>query len=159
LSVTFDFSGATSLAASSSGGSSDPTSPKKSTLAVQSQDGFGTGNLTGEKFDANGVLKLSYSNGQTTDGPKLVLASIADLGAITEIGNSQFTYHGAQPAILRSAGDDLKVVSGSLEGSNVDLTREFSELILMQRGYQASSEVLSTVNEMLQQLFDVRGQR
>jgi flagellar hook protein FlgE len=152
--VTFNFSAVSGIPLGTSGGTA-----KTSTLAVEKQDGFASGTLTVQTFDANGVLKLTYSNGQTADGPKLVFAEIADVDSLTAIGNSQFVFHGSQPPVLRAAGDDLKVVSQSLEGSNVDLTREFSELVLMQRGYQASSEVLSTVNEMLQQLFDIRGQR
>jgi flagellar hook protein FlgE len=152
--VTFDLSAVSGIPLGTSGGTA-----KTSTLAVEKQDGFASGTLTTQTFDANGVLKLTYSNGQTADGPKLVFAEIADVDSLTSIGNSQFVFHGSQPPVLRAAGDDLKVVSQSLEGSNVDLTREFSELVLMQRGYQASSEVLSTVNEMLQQLFDIRGQR
>jgi flagellar hook protein FlgE len=59
--------------------------------------------------------------------------------------------------VLREPGDDLKVVPQSLELSNVDLTTEFSQLILMQRGYQAASQVISTANDMMQELLQMRG--
>ena len=49
------------------------------------------------------------------------------------------------------------VRAGYIELSNVDLSKEFSELIIMQRGYQASSQIVSTANEMIQQLFSMRG--
>jgi flagellar hook protein FlgE len=49
--------------------------------------------------------------------------------------------------------------AGSVELSNVDLAREFSELIVVQRGYQASSQVISAANEMIQQLGEIRGRR
>jgi len=130
-----------------------------STLAVQKQDGFASGTIATETFDTNGVLKLTYSNGQMVDGPKLVLAEIRDDGGLKEIGNSLFAYQGSQTVTLREAGEDLQVLSKSLEQSNVELTSQFSELILMQRGYQASSQVLSTANDMLQELFDIRGHR
>jgi flagellar hook protein FlgE len=48
---------------------------------------------------------------------------------------------------------------GHREGSNVDMAEEFSNLILMQRGYQASSHVVSTANDMIQELFDMKGHR
>ena len=51
------------------------------------------------------------------------------------------------------------IAGGQIEASNVDLTAQFSELIVTQRGYQASSQVISTANEMLQQLFDIRSRR
>jgi len=47
--------------------------------------------------------------------------------------------------------------SGTVEISNVDLSQEFSDLVIMQRGYQASSQVISTANEMLQELFRMTG--
>lgn len=49
-----------------------------------------------------------------------------------------------------------KVQSGSIEISNVDLSREFSDLVIMQRGYQASSQIVSTANEMIQELFAMK---
>ncbi len=50
-------------------------------------------------------------------------------------------------------------MSSQVEESNVDLSGEFSNLIVMQRGYQASSNILSTANDMLQELFDMKGAR
>jgi flagellar hook protein FlgE len=49
------------------------------------------------------------------------------------------------------------IKSQSVEASNVDLSQEFGQLILYQRGYQASSQVISVANEMIQQLFELRG--
>jgi flagellar hook protein FlgE len=129
----------------------------QSTLSVQKQDGFSAGTITTQTVDAKGILKLMYSNGQKADGATLALAQISDQQGLVEIGDAQFVYRGAQAVTLRTAGDDLKVQSGFVEQSNVDLTEEFSQLILMQRGYQASSQVLSTANDMLQELFDIRG--
>ena len=130
-----------------------------SDVKASSQDGFGVGQITGKTFDAKGVLKLTYSNGQSADGPKLALAQVIDQNALVQVGDALFEYRGSQPVTIREAGDDLKVLARSIEGSNVDLTTEFSQLILMQRGYQASSQVMSTANDMLQQLFDLRGRR
>ena len=136
-------------------GSGDPG--RTSTLAVASQDGFPPGTLASAKFDEKGVLKLAYTNGQAKDGPTLALADLRDDGGLVEEGRSLFSYHGTNPAHVRVAGEDLKVEGQSLEGSNVDLTSEFSRIILMQRGYQAASEVVSTANDMVQQLLDMRG--
>jgi flagellar hook protein FlgE len=130
-----------------------------STLAVQKQDGFGTGTIATETFDAEGTLKITYSNGQTATGPKLALAQVSDDRGLVEIGNALFAYQGTQSVAYREAADDLRVQAQSLEPSNVNLTSEFSQLILMQRGYQASSQVISTANDMMQQLLEMRGTR
>jgi flagellar hook protein FlgE len=148
IDVTVDFSRVQSLSSGSD-----------STVTVSKQDGFGVGQITGKTFDVNGVLKLSYSNGQSAAGPALALAQFIDQSALVQLGDALFEYHGSQPVTIRDAGDDLKVTARALEGSNVDLTTEFSQLILMQRGYQASSQVMSTANDMLQQLLDLRGRR
>lgn len=131
----------------------------QSTMSVAKQNGFATGTRISEAFDETGMLKLTYSNGQTADGPRLVLARITDEGGLVEHGDALFEYRGSQPVDLREAADDLKVRGESLELSNVDLTQQFSELILMQRGYQASSQVISTANDMLQELLQMRGGR
>lgn len=128
-----------------------------STLAVSKQDGFGQGTISTKTFDEKGVLKLTYSNGQTAEGAQLVLAQIGDDAGLIQLDNALFAYRGGLSPNMREAGEDLKVLKQSLEPSNVDLTQEFSELILMQRGYQASSQVVSTANDMLQDLLDMRG--
>jgi flagellar hook protein FlgE len=153
IDVSLDFTDATGIA----GVSPNPTDPasRASTLAVASSDGVATGTLSAEKFDAKGVLKLTYTNGQSVDGPTLALASVPD-EQLVPAGNSLFRATDAAPILPRTAGDNLKVVAGALEGSNVDLTSEFTKIILMQRGYQAASEVVTTANQMLQQLLDIR---
>jgi flagellar hook protein FlgE len=130
-----------------------------STMAVTRQDGFAAGEISRRTFDDRGVLKLTYSNGQQADGPTLSLAVIANEAQLVQVGNSMFEYRGLEPAVVRAAGDDLSVLSQSLERSNVDLTEEFSELILTQRGYQASSQVVSTANDMLQELLELRSRK
>ncbi len=134
-------------------------STQQTSLRVKQQDGRASGTIATKTFDEKGVLKLTYSNGETADGPKLALAQITDQLGLIEVGNSAFAYRGSQAVTLREAGDDLQVQSQSLELSNVDLTQQFSELILMQRGYQASSQVISTANDMLQELLQIRGNR
>jgi flagellar hook protein FlgE len=130
-----------------------------STLALQSQNGHEAGEITGLTFDDHGVLKVAYSNGQKVDGPRLALAKVQDDGGLVADGAAVYSYIGPTPPTIREAGDDLRVAAKSIELSNVDLTSEFSALILMQRGYQASSQVLSTANDMLQELFDMKGHR
>jgi len=154
LDVTLDFSQVNGGTAANAG---DPTT--SSQVSVNTQDGFALGTISKESFDTSGVLTITYSNGQTATGARLVLAQITDQDALVELGNSLFTYQGRQPVTLREAGTDLQVNAQSLEASNVDLTAEFSALILAQRGYQGSSQVVSTANDMLQQLLDMKSGR
>jgi flagellar hook protein FlgE len=130
-----------------------------STLAFKSQDGRAPGEVSTLSFGEDGVLKIAYSNGESVSGPRLVFAQLANESGLRAVGDSLFAYDGTEPPVLRDAGSDLKVASQTLEMSNVDLTGEFSTLILVQRGYQASSQVLSTANDMLQELFEMKGRR
>jgi len=129
-----------------------------STIAMTSQDGFAPGNLTKVAFDATGTLVASYSNGQTAKGARLALGRFPTLDAVEDLGGNLFGEAGGIPWPRGVAGEAGfgPVRSGMLEMSNVDLSREFSDLVVMQRGYQAASQVISTANDMLQELFGMK---
>jgi flagellar hook protein FlgE len=129
-----------------------------STLAMTSQDGFAPGNLTKVKFDATGTLVATYSNGQTAKGARLALGRFSTLDAVEDLGGNLFGEAGGIRWLQGVAGEAGfgAVRSGMLEMSNVDLSREFSDLVVMQRGYQAASQVISTANDMLQELFGMK---
>ena len=152
--ISFDFSNVSGSSTGVSGSGST-----SSQVSVANQDGYALGTLSSESFDAAGTLNITYTNGQTAKGARLVLAQITDNDGLVELGSALFTYKGNLPVIYREAASDLQVNAQSLEGSNVDLTSEFSTLILAQRGYQGSSQVISTANDMLQQLLDIRNSR
>jgi flagellar hook protein FlgE len=130
-----------------------------STLGVKQQDGHALGQVSTIKFNDRGQLLIDYSNGQKATGAKLALAQVRDESKLDALGDALFAYTGPDEPILREGAEDLKVSGGALELSNVDLTEEFSALILMQRGFQASSQVLSAANGMLQELFEMKGRR
>jgi flagellar hook protein FlgE len=129
-----------------------------STLAMTAQDGLAPGNLTKVGFDAAGSLVASYSNGDTVKGARLLLARFRTLAAVRPEGANQFAQAGGLAWDTGVAGEGAfgAVRAGVLEISNVDLSREFSDLVVMQRGYQASSQVLATANDMLQELFRMK---
>lgn len=129
-----------------------------STLAMSSQDGVGPAALSGAVFDAKGVLTMTYANGQTVKGARLALARFDSPDAVGSTGDNQFQMLDERAWHIGSAGEGAfgKVKSGSVEISNVDLSQEFSDLVVMQRGYQASSQVISTANDMLQELFSMK---
>ncbi|WP_161993313.1 flagellar hook protein FlgE [Lacisediminimonas profundi] len=132
-----------------------------STASLQSADGVSSGSITGTRFEADGTVLAQYSNGQSRSMGRLALAWFANQEHMVTAGdNLWMSVGGAEPVIGTAQGGVFGSVSGAqVEGSNVDLTEQFSELILTQRGYQASSQVISTANDMLQQLFDMRGRR
>ena len=136
-------------------------SASASDLKVASQDGYGVGSLTKATFDANGQLVATYSNGQTVKLDRLALASFNFLQGLQPVGGSLFAATDVETAALghASEGQFGKIGANQVELANVDLAQEFSDLIVTQRGYQASSQVVSTANEMIQQLFDMKARR
>ena len=129
-----------------------------STLAMASQDGIGPGSMTGAAFDASGALTISYSNGQTQKGAQLAFARFDSPDAVGLAGDNQFEVLDERAWHLGTAGQGAfgNVHSGMVEISNVDLSQEFSNLVVTQRGYQASSQIISTSNDMLQELFSMK---
>ena len=127
-------------------------------VETRSQDGVGAGALSGVVFDDNGTMKKTYANGQTLDGTRLALARFDSPDAVGALGDNQFEVLNKDAWHVGVAGQGAfgSLASGKIEISNVDLSQEFSDLVIMQRGYQASSQVISTANEMLQELFSMR---
>jgi flagellar hook protein FlgE len=115
--------------------------------------------LTATSLDASGSLVITYSNGQSAKGPKIAVAEFSSPENLTRAGGALFAYEGTDPVRYVELGGSTVLRSGSLELSNVDLTDQFSTMILIQRGFQASSQVLSTANEMIQSLYDLKSRR
>ena len=132
-----------------------------STAKVLDADGAASGTLTGTSFDPDGAIKLKYSNGETKTAGSLALAWFDHPQDLEPQGSNFWRIDAANKPMLGNAGTGMfgKIAGGQVEASNVDLTAQFSELIITQRGYQASSQVISTANEMMQQLFDLRSRR
>jgi flagellar hook protein FlgE len=131
------------------------------TLTAMSQDGYGAGTIKDQTIDADGVVNITYSNGQSVKGARLVLANFRSPEDLEDAGRSVFALKSGSAVQYGYAGlgGFGSLASGHLEGSNVDMAEEFSNLIVMQRGYQAASHVISTANDMIQELFDMKGNR
>jgi flagellar hook protein FlgE len=130
-----------------------------STLAFVNQDGFGVGSLSGQSFDSTGTLVLSYSNGQTVESGQLALAHFRSTDDVEAIGGNRYIAKNGNGWLAGVAGSGAfgAIRSGVIETSNVDLSQEFSDLVIMQRGYQACSQVISTAGEMMNALFGMDG--
>lgn len=140
-------------------GATSYSSGTTSTLAMKTIDGHAPGRVASYSFDESGQLKITYTNGQSELGQTLAFAEFSNEAALESVGNGLFKAAVGTAPTFRPAGSGVKLLSKRLEQSNVNLTQEFSSLILMQRGYQASSQVLTTANEMLQQLLELKGRR
>jgi flagellar hook protein FlgE len=130
-------------------------------LAAGTQDGYAAGALVKASFDSDGYFVTTYSNGQTEKHGRLALGWFSHTDALEQVGNNLFVNRYGQAADLGYAGEREfgKITAGSIEGSNVDLSQQFAEMIITQRGYQSASQVITTANEMIQQLLDMRGKR
>lgn len=150
LSVTLDFStGVTSY----SGGTT-------STLAASNVDGNAMGTLTAVGVSKEGKIELAYSNGKTVDEGFVALASFQDTQQLHRVGSGLYRApDGVHAQLLASGADGIGTLqSGQIEASNVNLSDEFGQLILIERGFQACSQVVSVSNDMIQTLFGMRGQ-
>ncbi len=125
---------------------------------MASQDGYGPGGLTKVTFDAAGFLQMSYSNGQVVRGPRLALGRFNSPDAVGSLGNNEFEVKDGAGWQTGAAGEQGfgSVRAGMVEMSNVALSQQFSDLVIMQRGYQACSQIVSTANDMLNELFAMR---
>ena len=111
-------------------------------------------------FDGEGQLVIRYSNGETEVLHQLALATTRDPNTLVRVGDSMFSAPGDVKLDFGHAGAGRfgQIEAGSLELSNVEMSKEFAEIIIVQRGYQASSQVMNVANEMIQELYNsVRG--
>ncbi|MEO6310264.1 MAG: flagellar basal-body rod protein FlgF [Leifsonia sp.] len=132
---------------------------KLSTIAVNSQDGSKPGTLTAFTISGDGTVLGTFSNGETRSIAQIALATFANPGGLEKAGGS--TYRASAnsgQAVLGAAGDPGfgQVTGGSLEMSNVDLSQEFTNLIVAQRGFQANARIITTSDEVLQELTNLK---
>lgn len=150
LLVEFDFSS----------GVSSFSSGTVSTLRAASVDGNAVGALTTITLDDEGKIKLSYSNSKTENVGSVAIADFRDPQQLRRLSGGLFENTGNGPSRLLTSNTNGvgRLLSKQAEASNVDLSEQFGDLILVQRGFQASSQVVSATNDMIQQLFGIRGQ-
>ena len=118
-------------------------------------DGFALGTLTTFGIGQDGVITGGFSNGLTRSLGQVVLASFTNPEGLVDRGNNLFSPGAnAGPAVDVTPGTfgTGRLTAGALELSNVDLGREFIDMILTSTGYTASSRVIRTADDLLQQL-------
>lgn len=130
-----------------------------SNATITHQDGRTSGTLQSYSISADGTLVGSFSNGATEPMARIALATFANPGGLEKAGGS--TYRASidsGTASLGTAGSAGlgSLQSGSLEMSNVDLSQEFTNLIVAQRGFQANARIITTSDQVLQDLTDLK---
>ncbi len=128
-------------------------------LVQQSQNGFGAGALQTFSVETNGMINGRFSNGQVRPLAQLALARFPDPLGLVRTGKNTFAESGTsgQPLIGAATSAGLgRVLANTLELSNVDLGESFIEMIAAQRGFQANSRVITTSDEVLQELVNLK---
>ncbi len=129
-----------------------------STINGLDQDGYGAGDLIDWQIDADGTVRGVYSNGSEQVIGQVALALFASADGLSRAGdNLWMATEDAGPPLIGAAqaGGRGSVYQYALEGSNVDIETEFVNMITAQRGYQASARVVSTTDQMLQELVNI----
>jgi flagellar hook protein FlgE len=123
------------------------------------QDGYGSGSLQGIGIDSYGVLTGSFDNGKTRTLGQIAIANFQSPSNLQSVGNNLFSESPSSgPVIVGRAGNQGMgtVRSNTLELSNVDLATEFVKMITAQRGFQANSKVVTTTDEVLAELINIK---
>jgi flagellar hook protein FlgE len=168
--VTFDATGAITVVTAPSVQLADGTTvtidmtkvtkyggPKS--LNVTGSDGYAAGSLQGFQIAGDGSVTGVFSNGQKLVMAKVALANFNNPMGLEKVGNTAFrstTNSGTAQINTPGSGGVGTLLGGAIEMSNVDLAQEFTNLIIAQRGFQANSRVITTSDQMLQDLVDIK---
>jgi len=125
----------------------------------KNQDGFAAGTLKDITIDTSGIIRGTFTNGKTQDLSQVVLAKFDNSGGLQKQGDSMFiqtvnsgTGVDGDPGI----GGRGTIANGTLEASNVDLASQFTTMITTQRGFQTNARVITTSDQILQELVNLK---
>lgn len=129
-----------------------------SVLKSLSDDGYTFGVLKSINVENDGVITGFFTNGQTTNLGQIILASFRDPSGLKKIGNYFGSTTSSGEAITNKAGSGGlgEIMNHSLEISNTDVAKEFINMITAQRAYQANSRVITTADQMLTELMNIK---
>ncbi|QNE32800.1 flagellar hook protein FlgE [Sphingomonas sp. NBWT7] len=128
-------------------------------ITARTQDGTALGEFSGIAVDSAGVIMASYSNGDAVKLGKVALANFVNPTGLRQNGGNYWSSTGLSgSATMGSANENGfgKLMSGTVEGSNVDITEELVELISAQRNFQANAKALDTASQISQTIFNIR---
>ncbi|MGV3710117.1 MAG: flagellar hook protein FlgE [Gemmatimonas sp.] len=130
-----------------------------STAVLRDQNGYTSGTLQNFSIDRFGLITGFFTNGTTSPLAKIVLADFNNPSGLLRIGDNMYqesANSGGGVLGFALEGSQSQLASGALEMSNVDLAQEFTNMIVAQRGFQANGKVVSTSDEMLQELMGIK---
>lgn len=129
-----------------------------STLSV-TQDGYTSGSLRNINISDSGVITGVFTNGQTRAIGQIALARFAAPQGLDKLGRNLYaaTFDSGGPLVGMAGTSGLgRVLSNSLEMSNVDLAEQFVKMIAYQRGFQANTRVITTSDELMQEIVNIK---
>ena len=129
------------------------------TVAATNQDGYASGTLEKTSINPSGVIIGQFNNGQISSMAQVALANFNNPGGLGKSGESLYlkTTNSGEPQVgAAGSGGRGTFNSGALEMSNVDLAQQFSDMIVTQRGFQANSKIITTVDTMLEELVNLK---
>ena len=138
------------------GASGAPTiaqSASASTATASNQDGYASGTYQSFAVDSSGILSATFSNGDVQVVGQLAIATVANADGLTRVGGNNYQTSAASGAASYAGagvGSRGTIQDDALEGSNVDISTEFSELIVAQRAFQANSKTITTFDQITQ---------
>lgn len=145
--LTLDFSGLTQFATGSN-------------VTATNQNGYEAGALKGFSIGGDGIITGNYTNGLSKTLGQIAVADFANPSGLEKVGSNLYSattnsgdFDGIGMEVGASGGS---LIGGALEMSNVDLSYEFTQMITTQRGFQANSRIITTSDEMLQELVNLK---
>ncbi len=129
------------------------------TAVLKDQDGYEAGQLQNFSIDRTGLITGAFTNGTNVVLAQIVLADFNNPGGLLRVGDNMYAVSGnSGGAVLGYSLEGIQstMTSGALEMSNVDLAQEFTNMIVTQRGFQANSRVITSSDEMLQELVNLK---
>jgi flagellar hook protein FlgE len=131
----------------------------ESNATPSGQDGYPVGTLQSFTISADGIITGIYSSGQTRALGQVAVATFSNPGGLEKQGNNLFSEShntGAAQVGTPDRGGRGRISPGFLEMSNVDLSTEFTNMIITQRGFQASTRIISVVDSLLQDVINLK---
>jgi len=131
-----------------------------STASARSQDGYGLGVLSNISIDAAGTITGIFTNGVSRVLAQIYIADFNNPAGLLKSGRNlyQTSANSGDPIVgIAGSGSSASITSGALEISNVDLAQEFTSMIVSQRGFQANARVITTSDDMLNELVNLKG--
>ncbi|MBK8057562.1 MAG: flagellar hook protein FlgE [Gemmatimonadetes bacterium] len=129
------------------------------TAVLKDQNGYEAGQLQNFSIDRTGLITGAFTNGTNVVLAQIVLADFNNPGGLLRVGDNMYAVSGnSGGAVLGYSLEGIQstMTSGALEMSNVDLAQEFTNMIVTQRGFQANSRVITSSDEMLQELVNLK---